>query len=57
MTEYAIYKGDQFIDLGTVSKLAQKFGVKPDTIKFWSRPSYLKRIKDNALIAIRIEDD
>lgn len=57
MAEYAIYKGDQFIDLGTVSKLAQKFDVKPDTIKFWSRPSYLKRIKGNALIAIRIEDD
>lgn len=57
MAEYAIYKGDDFIELGTVDYLANKLGVKRDTVKFWSMPSYRKRIKGTALIAIRIEDD
>lgn len=56
---YAVYKGDEFIDLGTRKELAEKLNLKPSTIKFLSTPIYRKRIKDetNSLIAIKIEDD
>lgn len=57
---YAIYKGDKFIDLGTKKELAEKLNVKPETIGFLTTPIYKKRRGkniDNALIAIRIEDD
>lgn len=56
---YAVYKGDEFIDLGTRKELAEKLNLKPDTVKFLSTPTYRKRIKNrpNALIAIKIDDD
>ncbi len=56
---YAVYRGDKFIDLGTKEELATKLNVKPETISFFSRPSYKKRIKgyENTLIVIRIEED
>lgn len=44
-TEYAIYKGDKFIDIGTAKELAEKCNVKPETIEFYASPSYLKRLE------------
>lgn len=43
--EYAIYKGDKFIDIGTAKELAKKCNVKPETIEFYASPSYLKRLE------------
>ena len=58
--EYALYKGDKFIDLGTKEYLAKKLGVKKEWIEHMNTPSYKKRrIKDdnNSMLIIRIEDD
>ncbi|WP_275781911.1 hypothetical protein [Latilactobacillus curvatus] len=55
--EYAVYKGDKFIDLGTADYLANKFGVPRKTIWYWTAPAYWRKNKGNSLIAIRIEDD
>ena len=56
---FAVYKGDEFIDLGTRKELAEKLNIKPNSIKFYSTPIYRKRTKDkpNSLIVIKIEDD
>lgn len=61
---YAVYKGDLFIDLGTIEYLSKKLSIKPDTLKFMTYPSYYKRLqkrntsyKDGYLIVIKIEDD
>ena len=43
--EYAIYKCDKFIDIGTAKELAEKCNVKPETIEFYASPSYLKRLE------------
>lgn len=43
--EYAIYKGDKFIDIGTAKELAEKCNVKPETIAYYSSPAYLKRLE------------
>ena len=32
---FALYRGDQFIDLGTIEYLANLLGVKERTIKFY----------------------
>lgn len=37
MTEYAMYRGDQFIDLGTVAYLAEKYHKKKEKLEV---PSY-----------------
>ena len=55
--EYALYKGDKFIDIGTKEYLAKLLNVKNETIEFYSSPTYLKRVKDNGYVVVRIEDD
>lgn len=59
---YALYKGDNFIDLGTKEYLAELIGVDVKTILFYSSPVYLRRIEkrgidSNAMIVVKIEDD
>lgn len=55
MKEYAIYKGDEIIGIGTAKELAEKLKVKRDTIYFWKSPTNLKRTKKGR-IAIVIEE-
>lgn len=60
---FALYKGDEFIDLGTAKELADKYNVTPKYIRFLSTPSNKKRIANykkkniNSLISVKIEDD
>lgn len=57
---FALYRGDQFIDLGTRQELAKKMGVTPKTISYLSTPARMRKIKgkeNKSLIAIKIEDD
>lgn len=51
---YALYKGDEFVALGTAAEIAAQIGVKPDTVRWWSYPSAQKRNRGNARIAIRL---
>lgn len=51
---YALYHGDEFVDLGTIVEIANRQGVKPNTIKFYATPSG-QRKRNWALI--KIEDD
>ena len=55
MKEYAVYKGDELLGIGTIEELAKKFNVRPRTVKDWSCPSYCKRGGNK--IAIPLEDD
>lgn len=43
MREYALYKGDDCIAIGTIKDIAEKRGVKPDTIQYYRHPAYQKR--------------
>ena len=54
--EYALYKGDTFIDLGTTKYLSEKYEIKEQTIRKYSCASYRTRSKE-PLICIRLEDD
>ncbi|WP_242488466.1 hypothetical protein [Bacillus sp. TH22] len=44
LKEYAIYKGESLICIGTVQECAQYLGVLPKTILFYKTPSYIKRV-------------
>lgn len=58
--EYAVYKGDELLGVGTAKELAERLKVKVETIKFYSTASYQKRIKKenhNRLISVKLEDD
>lgn len=43
--EYALYKGDELLAIGTRTELAKKFDIKEKTISFYNSPAYKKRIK------------
>ena len=55
--EYALYKGDKFIDIGTKEYLAKKLNVRKETIEFYASPAQLKRHKDNCYVVVRIDDE
>ena len=52
--EYAVYKGDDFIDMGTAKELAERLGVKESTIRWYNSPSAQQRAGKNAITAVRI---
>lgn len=43
LSEYAYYKGEELITIGTLEELCEKFKVKKRTILFYSTPTYQKR--------------
>lgn len=55
--EYAIYKGDEFIAIGTIKELAEKTGYSETTLRYCTNPASRKRNKGNRLIVIQVEDD
>ena len=60
MKEYALYKGEECLAIGTIKEIAKHMKVKPETIKFYMRTIYKKRglgLKSNKRrILIRLED-
>lgn len=63
LPEYAVYKGEELICIGTRRELAKKFNVTVDTVQFWSTPANKRRLasrrggKSQGKLAIKIEDD
>lgn len=63
LPEYALYRGDEFIDLGTADELAKKMNVHRNTIKFYATKTHRERLEkrnsnyNKCLIAIKIEED
>lgn len=57
MINYAVYRGDQFIDIGTLEELATRLNKKSRTLYFYSTPTYHKRIKnsDKSLVLFKID--
>lgn len=47
MKEYALYKGDELLDVGTLKYLAKKFNVKTKTLLFYQTPTQKKRTSEN----------
>lgn len=60
--EYAVYKGDEFLCLGTARECAAYLGVKISTIRYLLSPAYSKIIEKRQdskgpLIAIKVDDE
>jgi hypothetical protein len=61
VNEYALYKGDTFVDLGTMSHLSKVTGKSSDTLRFLSTPTYIsalaKTTRTAAMVVIKIEEE
>ena len=60
--EYAVYKGDEFVVLGTAEFCAKYLGVQANSVKFyatptnWSRCASVKKDGSDRLVAIKLFD-
>lgn len=45
MKEYAVYKGEELLAIGTAEECAEVLGVQRDTILFYTYPTYQRRLK------------
>jgi hypothetical protein len=60
--EYAVYKGDEFICLGTINECAKFLGINPKSVRHLMTPSYIRRVekrKNNGdfLVMFRLDDE
>lgn len=55
VTEYAIYKGDDLLKIGTLNELATFKNVKRETILFYATPTYRKRTTEKGLRVIKLD--
>lgn len=61
MKEYALYKGEELLHIGTAPELAKMHGVKTNTIYHYANRAYKKRVErirktHNFLIAVPLGD-
>lgn len=55
---YALYKGDELLEIGTKKELAEKFGVKTETIGYYSTPTYQRRTNpDKARRLVALDEE
>ena len=54
--EYAVYKGEEFLDIGTARELAEKFNVKEDTVYYWATNTNKKRVGKNGKVAVKLNE-
>lgn len=58
MNEYAAYKNDELVCIGTVGEVAEALGVTKKTVYYYTTPAYQKRRKaDHWLTVFRVDDD
>ncbi|WP_144568615.1 hypothetical protein [Bacillus pseudomycoides] len=60
--EYAVYRGESLICIGTIKECAQHMGVLPKTIHFYKTPAYQRRLSErknprNYLTVTELEED
>ena len=56
--EYAIYKGDKLITIGTAEECAKRLNISVDSVKWYSTKSALnrsKKSKGDRTIAVKID--
>lgn len=54
--EYALYNGDEFIDIGTKKELSERYGLSVATIDWLSSPSGMARTGGKGWVIVRFDD-
>lgn len=61
--EYALYKGEQILAIGTIAYISRILGIKRETIKYYRTQAYQNRLKrrnalnGNVRILVVLEED
>lgn len=54
---YALYRGDEFVDVGTADELAGRRHVTPEYVRWMACPVARRRDRGGRLLAVRTEED
>lgn len=59
MREYALYKGEELLSIGTIRGIAEEMGLMPTTVEKLRKPSYIKKLKENhnAKILVPLDEE
>ncbi|WMM24083.1 hypothetical protein RBU61_14280 [Tissierella sp. MB52-C2] len=62
MKEFALYKGEDILSIGTISDIANQLEVRKDTIAYYKTQAYRRKLdkrkkSNNPMILIEIEED
>lgn len=57
MREYALYKGDNFIDVGTLEEISKRQNISKETLYWYTSKIASTRGKGNRLFLMKLEDD
>lgn len=44
MTEYAVYKGENMLAVGTIQEIASELNIKEESVRFMRSPAYARRL-------------
>jgi hypothetical protein len=60
--DYAVYKGEEIVCVGSLKECAERMGVKKETVKFYTTPTYRRRIAKrkrarNYITVIKLEEE
>lgn len=60
LKEYALYKGEDLLAMGTAEEIAREIGVKKSTVYYYASDAYKKKVGEtnfkNAKIAVSLDD-
>lgn len=54
---YCVYKGDQFISVGSLKDLSKELNIKIESLRWMSTPSALKRSNGHKLEVYLVQDE
>lgn len=57
VNEYALYKGEKLLMIGTISEIAEKLNINTESVKFYKTPTYKKRTTENARRLVSLEEE
>lgn len=52
--EYALYKGEEILAMGTKRKIAEQLGVSASTVGYYGTPVYARRTSENGRRLVEI---
>lgn len=55
--EYAVYKGEELLEIGTVKELALKFNVAEKTVWYWISPTSKRKDKGKRKIGVVLNEE
>jgi hypothetical protein len=60
--DYVVYKGEEIVCVGSLKECAEQMGVKKETVKFYTTPTYRRRIAKrkrarNYITVIKLEEE